>query len=318
VAATERLQKIWELIAESLLGGGLAMRIRQKLLAWGWVVACACGMTYAQTRLADGTAVRVRLTSDLMSSQALMGARVDMEIAEPVTSQGIVVIPPGAVVWGAVQDAKKGKSLHFDIEGVRLPNQAIVKLRVSPHKTTSAGKDQIKVETQVNGDLGAEKGTEYTAYLDQDVEVTGAPATSAPAAKPEPPAPAPAPVPTSAPAAVTPPPPKPETPPAPPTSVAATPVVSAPAAPLAAPAPRAAPAAQPGEYITVECFSDPLGADIMIDEEFHGSTPSILKLLPGKHQIEFRLMGYKAQSKPLNLKPGDTLTTVRMTLAQQP
>jgi hypothetical protein len=234
-----------------------------------------------------------------------MGARVDMEVAEPVTSQGVVVIPQGSVVWGAVQDAKKGKSLHFDIEGVRLPNQEIVKLRVSQHKTTSAGKDQIKVETQVNGDLGAEKGTEYIAYLDQDLEVAGAPA---PAAKPQPSTPTPEP--TPAPAAVT--------PPAPPTSVAATPAISAPAAPVTAPAPRPAPAAQPGEYITVECFSDPLGADIMIDEEFHGSTPSILKLQPGKHQIEFRLMGYKAQAKPLILKPGDTLTTVRMTLAPQP
>ena len=107
-------------------------------------------------------------------------------------------------------------------------------------------------------------------------------------------------------------------PPPPPTSVTAQPAVSAPAAPVAAPAPRPAPAAQPGEYITVECFSDPLGADIMIDEEFHGSTPSILKLPPGNHQIEYRLMNYKAQSKPLNLKPGDPLTTVRMTLAPQP
>jgi hypothetical protein len=76
--------------------------------------------------------------------------------------------------------------------------------------------------------------------------------------------------------------------------------------------------AQPAEYITVECFSDPLGADIVIDDEFHGSTPSILKLLPGDHRIEYRLMGYKAQSQPLNLKAGTGLRTVRMTLEKQP
>lgn len=289
------------------------MRIKRGILAWGWVVACAWSMAQAQvTHLPDGTAVRVRLTSDLTSSQAVIGARVDMEIADPVTSQGAVVIPQGSVVWGAVQDAKTGRSLRFDIEGVRLPNQEIVKLRVSPHKTTSAGKDMIRVETQVNGDLGVEKGTEYTAYLDQDVEVTGAPAApaqpspvTAPATKPEPLTPAPAPAVAPAPVAVAPPTPKPETPLAAPTSVTTTP-----AAPALA--------AHPGEYITVECFSDPLGADIMIDDEFHGSTPSILKLLPGNHQVEYRLMNYKAQSKTLNLKPGDTLTTVRMTLAPQP
>jgi len=66
--------------------------------------------------------------------------------------------------------------------------------------------------------------------------------------------------------------------------------------------------------VTVECFSDPLGADILIDDDFHGSTPSILKLAPGNHQIEFRLMGYKPHSQPLNLTPGTGLRTVRMTL----
>jgi hypothetical protein len=285
-------------------------------------------MVQAQAaRLADGAAVRVRLTADLVSSQAAVGARVDMEIAQPVTLQGVVAIPAGAVAWGAVQMVKKGKVLYFDVEGVRLPNQEIVKLRVSPHKTTNAGKDRIKVETQVGGDLGAAKGSEFPAYLDQDVdvEVKGAPAApapptqvGAPAAAPQPAAPAPAPVVAPAPAAVPPPTPKPEAPPAPPTSVGATSVVSAPAAPPATPVAHPAPAAQPGEYITVECFSDPLGADIMIDDEFHGSTPSILKLLPGNHQIEFRLMGYQAHSQPLNLTPGTGLRTVRMTLVKQP
>jgi cell division septation protein DedD len=278
-------------------------------------------------RLADGTAVRVRLTADLLSSQAAVGARVDMEIAQPVMLQGGVAIPQGAVVWGAVQDVKKGKSLHFDVEGVRLPNQQTLKLRCSAHKTSNAAKDEIKVETQVSGDLGAAKGTEFTAYLDQDVdvEVAGAPAPApaqpapvvAPAPAPQPATPVPAPVATPAPAAVTPPTPPAETPPAKPAPVAAPPVASAPVAPAPTPAPHPATAAQPAEYITVECFSDPTGADIMIDDEFHGSTPSILKLLPGNHQIEFRLMGYKAHSQPLNLSPGSGLRTVRMTLEKQ-
>jgi hypothetical protein len=56
----------------------------------------------------------------------------------------------------------------------------------------------------------------------------------------------------------------------------------------------------------------------MIDDEFHGSTPSILKLLPGNYRIEFRLMGYKAHSQPLNLTPGTGLRTVRMDLEKQP
>jgi hypothetical protein len=290
------------------------MRFRQVVVAWGLVAACAGGIVQAQAaRLADGTAVHVRLTADLTSSQAVVAARVDLEIAEPVMLQGVVVIPAGSVAWGAVQEAKKGRTLRFDVEGVRLPNQQVVKLRCSPQKTTNAGKDEIKVETLVNGDLVAAKGSEYTAYLDQDVDVDVAGAPSAPAQ----PTPAPAPVAAPAPAAVAPSTPKPEAPPAPPTMVTATPVVSAPAAPPAAPVARPAPVAQPGEYITVECFSEPSGADIMIDDEFHGSTPSILKLVPGNHRIEFRLMGYKAHSRPLNLTPAIGLQTVRMTLEKQ-
>jgi hypothetical protein len=54
-------------------------------------------------------------------------------------------------------------------------------LRYSPQRTTQAKKDEIKVVTQVNGELGSPKGIEFTAYLDQDVnvDVAGEPVTPA-------------------------------------------------------------------------------------------------------------------------------------------
>jgi hypothetical protein len=220
-----------------------------------------------------------------------------------------------------VQVVKKGKTLRFDIEGVRLPDMKLVKLRCSPQKTSTAAKGEIKVETQVGGDVGAAKGSEFTAYLDEDltVNVAGTPATPpqpspavAPAAPPAPATPVAAPVAAPSPEAVAGPPPKPDATPVAPAPVA--PVVSAPAAPVT----HAAPAAQPGEYITVECFSDPSGADIYIDDDYHGNTPSILKIQPGKHQIEYRLMGYKAHMQPLDLTSGTGLRTVRMTLEKMP
>ncbi len=305
------------------------MKIKQAVKAWGWVVVVACVAAHAQTlRVPDGTQVRVRLTADLLSAQAAVGARVDMELSQPLVSQGVTVIPAGAVAWGAVQEAKKGKTLNFDVEGVRVPGVGIVKLRVSQHKTTNAGKDEIKVDTQVGGDLGAEKGSEYNAYLDQDVEVAAVPATPAQPApaqpasvttkpEPQPETPTPAPAPVSAPPST----PQPEVPPSTPAPAVAIPATPEPAAqPPQAPAPVTipAPTVQPGERITVECFSDPLGVDILIDDEFHGSTPSILKIQPGNHRIEYRMIGYKAHSQPLILKPGDSLTTVRVTMDKQP
>jgi hypothetical protein len=300
------------------------MKIRQAVMVLGLVLAFAASTAPVQAaRLADGTMVRVRLTSDLLSSHAVVGARVDLETVQPLMLQGVVAIPAGSVAWGAVQLVKSGKTLHFDIEGVRLPNQQIAKLRCSPRRTNSAAKDEIKVETQARGDLGALKGTEFTAYLDQDLEVPGVPATApaspaVTAVAPRPATPEPAAVTVPA-AAVVPPAPKPVAPASPPTPRAASPPVSVPTAPASVPAASAtAVATQPVEYITVECFSEPSGADILIDDEFHGSTPSILKLVPGNHQIEFRLIGYKAHAQRLNLTPEMGLQTLRITLEKQP
>ncbi len=312
------------------------MKMGPRIFIWGWIAACACMAAQAQTvHVADGTQVRVRLTADLLSSQVAVGATVMMEISQPVISQGLTVIPAGSVAWGAVQEVKKGKVLNFDVEGVRLPNQNIVKLRVSPRKTTNAGKDEFKVDTQVGGDLGVEKGSEYSAYLDQDMDVAGAPGApaqpapgAAPAVAPQPAAPAAAPTPAPAPAqnpaapaaqgADTPSSPQAQTPSVPRSSATDAPVTAPVAASTALPAAPPATGVQPVEYITVECFSDPLGADVMIDDEYHGSTPSILKLLPGNHRIEYRMIGYKPYSQPLPLKSGDSLTTVRVTLDKLP
>jgi hypothetical protein len=239
-------------------------------------------------RLADGTLVRVRLTADLLSSQAKTGSPVGMEIAAPVMSQGTVVIPQGSLVWGTVKSVKKGKSVQFDVEWVRLPNQEIVRLRGSPQKPKKfrVVKYKTKARSQVGADLGASKGSEFIAYLDQELDAGPADAPASPAAQ------------------------------AAPLEPAAPSVVSAAVSGAAAAPPLTS--VSFGDYITVECFSEPTGADIMIDNEFHGSTPSILKLPPGNHRIEYRLDGYKPHSQPLILSPATGLHTVRMTLEAQP
>jgi hypothetical protein len=288
------------------------MKVRQAVVALALVLVCGGGFVQAESvHLADGTPVRVRLKADLLSAQATEGSRVDFEVAQPVTQHGAVVIPEGSVAWGAVQLAKKGKALRFDIEGLRLPSLKDVKLRCSPQKTTSAGKNEIKVESHVGSDLGVPKGSEFAAYLDQDVTVEVAGAPVAPVAPPPPvtvaaAAPAQPAHPVVTPAAV----PAAAAPPAvspPPVAQSVSPV--APATPAAG--------AQPAEHVTVECFSDPLGADILIDGEFHGNTPSILKILPGKHEFEYQLFGYKAHTETLALTPGSGIRTLRVTLEKK-
>jgi len=303
------------------------MKIRQTVVLWGLIAVLAPSMVRAQaSTLADGTVVHVRLTADLLSSEVLVGSRVDMEIAQPVALENEVLIPEGSAAWGEVRAVRRGKILDFDIVGARLPNGRIVLLRCSPQRTTKTKKDEIKVEIRMGRDLGAPKGIEYTAYLDQDLDVDLAleplapaqpTAVAAAAAAAEPTTRATAPAGEGVLGAAAPHAPPPDTPFAPPAPAAAPPVVFNPAASTRGPVARLAPAAESGESTKIGCFSDPPGADILIDGEFHGSTPSTLKLLPGSHQIEFRLMGYKPYVQTLNLPASAGLRSLRMTLEKQ-
>ena len=315
-----------------------------KVKYWiGMVLVCmlipSCLAFGQRVRLPEGTPVRVRLKADLSSDQVEEGARVDFEVARPVIIQGMTVIPVGAVSWGAVQSVKKGKFVKFDIEGVQLPDGTNVglrcvgaqpKLRSVGAKAKAPGQDQIKVDSSFNGGVGAAKGTEYTAYVNEDREV---------AASGQPSIPAPAPPPTAAPAA----PPAQATAPPPtqaPTSAAAparvvaptastvtlavtstgptaTPAVTTPGAPVTSPTTSPSPLAAPlanVERVRVECFSDPSAADILIDGEFYGNTPSILKVPVGKHELEIQLSGYKTYSIPLILQSGTGIRTIRASL----
>ena len=292
----------------------------------GMVLVCmlipSCLAFGQRVRLPEGTPVHLRLKADLASDQVEEGARVDFEVASPVLIQGIAVIPEGAVSWGAVQSVKKGKFIKFDIEGVRLPDLTDVKLRTVGGKAKNPAQDQIKVDASFKGGVGAPKGTEYTAYVNEDREVEVAAQPSSPALAPTPTAAVttpPTPAETTAPTPPTTAPPTPAQVVAP-TPSTATPAVTYPAAsatsPVISPGPSAAPLANV-ERARVECFSDPSGADILIDGEFYGNTPSILKVPVGKHALEIQLSGYKTYSIPLILEPGTRIRTIRASLEQK-
>jgi len=270
----------------------------------GMVLVCmlipSCLAFGQRVRLPEGTPVRVRLKADLTSDQVEEGTRVDFEVAHPVIIQGIAVIPVGAVSWGAVQSVKKGKFIKFDIEGVRLPDLTDVKLRTAGGRAKNPAQDQFKVDASFKGGVGAPKGSEYTAYVNEDREVAVAAQPSIPAL---------APTPTPA-----------ETTPPTPAETTATPAVTTPApsatSPAISPSQSAAPLANV-ERARVECFSDPSAADILIDGEFYGNTPSILKVPVGKHELEIQLSGYKTYSISLILEPGTGIRTIRASLEQK-
>ena len=308
----------------------------------------ACLARAASVQVPDGTPVPLRLKAELSSSRAEVGQRVDFTVAHAVSVGGVVAIPEGSVAWGAVQSVKRDKEIKFDIVGLRLPNLREVKLRSVRQKTSNPGKDQIKLETRLDDTVGATVGTEFTAYVDENVEVEGMGAAAAlppalsvatrpaevkPAAQPPVRA-------VAAPAASAPAVPTPQIAPrqSAPTSTVAP--ASRPSAPSSAavtavqktqppaPAPNITPTTQPAaptaqetaevvDRVTVECFSDPSGAEIVLDDEYYGNTPSILKLLPATRRLEFKMPGYKTYSQTLDLSQGGTFRTVRGSLEKK-
>jgi hypothetical protein len=287
-----------------------------KVKHWiGMVLVCmlipSCLAFGQRVRLPDGTPVRVRLKADLTSDKVEVGTRVDFEVARPVIIQGMILIPEGAVSWGAVQSFKNGKFIRFDIEGVQLPDGTNVRLRTVGGKAKNPVQDQIKVDASFKGGVGAPKGTEYPAYVNEDREVAVAAQPSIPALAP-----------TPTPAETAPATPAETTAPAPaqmeaPTPSTATPAVTTPppsaTTPATSPSQSAASLANV-ERVKVECFSDPPYADIYIDGDFYGNTPSILKVPVGKHALEFQLSGYKTYSIPLILDSGTPIRTIRVSL----
>jgi hypothetical protein len=55
---------------------------------------------------------------------------------------------------------------------------------------------------------------------------------------------------------------------------------------------------------TVNVSSNPTGADVLLDGEFVGNSPSALKLSQGKHTITVKMSGYKDWSKEITVQSG--------------
>lgn len=248
-------------------------------------------------RIPDGTPVQLALQEGLNSATAHAGDSIHFEVAEDVRVANGVVISTGAPGIGRVVDADhkkrmgRGGKLNFSVNYVKLADGTNCKVRASAARQ---GKD--KTGTVIAGtvllsplfllmhgkDIDIPKGTAFTAYIDGDYDLAaeGAPPqVLGGVAQPKPIVP---PQPAVAP---------------PPASVSATPVT--------APEPSADAA---GASAAVSLKSTPDGADISIDGEFVGSTPTSLRLKPGHHAIAVRKTGFKPWQRNLNVQPDATIT----------
>lgn len=225
--------------------------------------------------LLDGTPVKLRLSQSISSADAKVGQEVPFEVVEDVKVDDVIVLPKGATAIANVTEAEHKKSmgragkLNVAISYARLADNEKAALRA------------VK-EAKGGGHVGA---------------MTGA--------------------------------------------IVATSIVFFPAAPLflfihgkditipqgteitafvdgdmhldmthfgAAPAtvaagPTSAPA--PADQAVLAIASTPPGADIEVDGNFVGNTPSTVNLAPGSHQIVVKKKGFVDWSKTLNVTGGN-------------
>ena len=248
--------------------------------------------------LQDGTAVTLRLDRSLSSADAHAGDRVDFEVAEEISVDRIVVIPKDSPASGTVIEAHKkrrlGRAGKLDVtigsvqlvDGEKATLRAVKESQGGSHTGIVAGGivatslivwPVAPVFLLLHGkDVTIPKGTEVTAYISGDVKLDPAkfqPAPLVPAATPDSAAPA---VPAASPAAT----------------------------PNAAPDDTSPASPDQGAGAELEVSSTPDGADIEIDGNFVGSTPSTLGVAAGPHQLSVKKAGFKPWERNITVSSG--------------
>ncbi len=258
--------------------------------------------------LEDGTAVTLRLGRSLSSADAQAGDRVDFEVAEEISVDRIVVIPKDSPASGTVIEAHKktrmGRAGKLDVtidsvqlaDGEKATLRAVKESQGGSHAGIMAGGmvatslivwPAAPVFLLMHGkDVTFPKGTEVTAYISGDVKLDPAkfqPAPLVPAA-----------------------PPVPTTQQAPPASPSATPNAAptdtTPISPDHVSPDHVSP--DQGAAAELEVSSTPDGADIEIDGNFVGNTPSTLGVAAGPHQISVKKAGFKPWERTITVSSG--------------
>ncbi len=233
-------------------------------------------------RLEDSTPVKLRLTRTISSASAQVGDRVDFDVLDAISVNGMIVIPKGSIAWGTVTAAQKkrrmgrGGKLNVNIDSVRLADGEKDALRAVNDRKGGGHVGAMTGAMVATGivffpaaplflfmhgkDITIPKGTEITAYTSGDMTLD--PARFAP---------------------------HPET--------------------------GMASAATP-QTCTMNIKSDPEAADITVDGKYSGSTPSTLRLAAGSHLLDVTKEGFGKWERTISTDAGGNIT-VDVTLQKE-
>ena len=273
---------------------GFSGRPQARALALWLVVAASLVLAVspswaAQIRVREGQRVRLRLRNVLTTENVQKDDTIDFDVVDDVIVLNHLVIAKGSRATGRIVKIKgagkkraKDASVAFEFVSVRAVDNQEIPLRAELTKSKKKESNQVEEDSPIPGYtervVGVEKGKEYSAFVDSTTTVAAS-----------------------------------EVP------LAAAPVQAAPAAPQPAAAAPPASTTTLGvapEPAAVEFNSNPTGADILVDGNFVGNTPSTLRLVPGRHAIEIRLTGYRTWTRTMVVDP-DSHPTVRASLGKE-
>jgi hypothetical protein len=231
--------------------------------------------------LEDGTPVKLRISQTVSSEDAHVGDRVEFEVLEEVKVGETVVIPKGGLAWGTVTEAKpkrrmaRGGHLEIVMDSVRLADGEKAALRATKEVKGGGHTGGMVAGIVVTG-LIVWPAAPFFLFM-HGKEITIPKGTEVPTfingdfplqlAKFSPP----------------------------------TPTVAQPQQTASASPGILAQAVSDAE-LTIT--SSPAGADIELDGNFVGSTPSTIGASPGDHVILIRKNGFKPWERKLKISTG--------------
>ena len=129
----------------------------------------------AEFTLRNGTPIHMKLGTALSSATAHVGDAVGLQVAEDVTVYGYLVIAQGAGATGIVKEAEPKKrlghsgKLAFTINFVRLKDNEKAAVRSFQESANNSAGTILPLTS--GKDVVYAQGTEYTAYVDGDMQL---------------------------------------------------------------------------------------------------------------------------------------------------
>src|ERR1700687_1736002 len=127
--------------------------------------------------LRSGTPIHLKLGKTISSATAHVGDVVDLKVVEEVSVDGLLVIPEGAAAIGLVTDAEPkkrmghGGKLALSINFVRLKDDEKAAVRSFQESTGSNNSTGAVLPLASGKDVMFTQGTEFTAYVDGDMQL---------------------------------------------------------------------------------------------------------------------------------------------------